>query len=71
MSSDKRNKSPKDLASLTDEERRLLDEKFGIDLSDTSDLAELKKRFDKTREKIEEIERKAKRKLGHHDDEDE
>ncbi|MDX1489626.1 MAG: hypothetical protein R3268_15570 [Acidiferrobacterales bacterium] len=70
MTNDKRKNGPKDLASLTKEERRHLEEKFGINLSDTSDFAELKKRFDKTRAKIEESERKAMRKLGLDDEDD-
>jgi len=71
MSSDKSKKGPKDLSSLTEEDRKLLAEKFGLDLSGTSDLTELQKQLNKTRAKIEEIERKAKRKLGLDDDQDE
>lgn len=70
MSNDKRKNGPEDLASLSEEERKLLEEKFGLDLSEPSDLAELKKRLDKTRAKIEGIERKAIRKLGLDDEDD-
>ena len=51
------------LATLTPREAKVLRQRFGLNLENDPDLEELGKLFDVTRERIREIERKAKEKL--------
>jgi RNA polymerase primary sigma factor len=59
------------LDQLTPREREVLKQRFGIDVDANVTLAEVAKQFDITREKIREIERRAREKLGSEDDPDE
>ncbi len=66
--SDDDNNHPQNLAKnildgLNDRERKILKDKFGIDLSGENSLEEIKKAFEITRKNIEEIEQKARKKL--------
>lgn len=51
------------LENLTPREHKVLEGRFGIDLSDTSSLEAVGRQFDITRERIRQIEKKARSKL--------
>ena len=56
------------LEQLTPREREVLKQRFGIEVGADVTLAEVAKQFDITRDKIREIERRAREKLGNGDD---
>jgi RNA polymerase primary sigma factor len=49
---------------LTPREREVLKQRFGIEIAADATLAEVAKQFDITRDKIREIERRARERLG-------
>ena len=51
-------------SKLTDREKKILKEKFGLESLDQSSLEQLSENIDVTREKIKEIEEKAMKKLN-------
>ena len=52
------------LASLTGKEKKVLFDRFGIEVKDADSIDEVKKKFDITREQISELEESALRKLA-------
>ena len=58
------------LAWLTPREAKVLRDRFGHDYENDQSLEEVRAQFDKTRERIREIERKAKEKLAKQHNED-
>ena len=58
----------KPFENLTDREKKVLKERFGIEIGDDLTLEELARQFDVTRERIREIERKALKKLHDRND---
>jgi len=59
------NKAMRDiLASLTGKEKKVLFDRFGIEVKDADSIDEVKKKFDITREQISELEESALRKLA-------
>ena len=56
------------LKGLSARERKVLRERFGIDVSKDLSLEEVERQFKITRERIRAIEERAKKKLGSNDD---
>ncbi|MDP7270753.1 MAG: sigma factor-like helix-turn-helix DNA-binding protein [Gammaproteobacteria bacterium] len=65
---DKNGKSKNPKWTLSEQEKQKLKERFGIEYSEDMDLSEVKKQFEITREKIREIEKKARKKLDNDSD---
>lgn len=55
------------LGTLTEREKKILKQRFGIDVSEDKSLSDLGEEFDITRERIREIERIALKKLNNPD----